>query len=112
MKVIIVALTLLLICCSNPMDSSRLVMYTVTSTCNVADIDYADNNGDTNRLVSETLPWEYTVTMKSGDWAYVEAWIWVGGTLTVSIYVDGDLVAAKTSNGELFCNASTELFIE
>ena len=112
MKSIILTLILLLTCCSNPLDNSRSVRYTVTGTCDVADINYTNATGGTTNLDDETLPWEYTVEMTSGDWAYLAGWCWEGGTITVAIYVDGDKKETETGTGDTYCNAAVGLFID
>jgi hypothetical protein len=96
----------------NLVDNSRTVRYTVTGTCGVADIYRTNETGGTDNLNDESLPWEYMVEMTPGDWVYLGGGGWEGGSITATIYVDGDKKETKTGSGETFCNASVGLFID
>jgi len=109
---ILLASLMLLVGCKSPFDNSRTVRYNVTGDCGVADINYVNATGGTDSIDDEPLPWQKTVEMTSGDWAYVSAWGWEGGTITASIHVDGDLKETETGSGETSCNAGVGLFLD
>ncbi len=86
--------------CSNPFDTSIDVRYEVTGTAESVDITYENLNGGISQVTGLPLPWSITITGNPGDYVYLSAHNkGESGSITVTIYDDGDVFKRATSQG-------------
>jgi len=86
--------------CSNPFDTSIDVRYEVIGTAESVDITYENLNGGISQVTGLPLPWSITITGNSGDYVYLSAHnTGDSGSLTVTIYDNGDVFKRATSEG-------------
>lgn len=91
---------LLFVACSNPLSSSVSVRYKVSGTAESVDITYENADGGTSQLSDEELPWSITFDGNIGDFVYISAQNQgETGTVTVTIYKNGDVYKQSTSEG-------------
>lgn len=89
-----------LLSCSNPFDTSIDVRYEVTGTAESVDITYENLNGGISQVTGMPLSWSITLTADPGDYVYLSAWNrGETGSVTVTIYEDGDVFRRATSEG-------------
>jgi hypothetical protein len=78
-----------------------------------ADMTFQDQSGDTAQQSDQIapIPWSYTLTATPGDFLYVSAQLEAdAGTITCTIYLDGQVVKQSTSEGAYtICQASGKL---
>lgn len=90
----------LLLSCSNPFDYSIDVRYEVTGSADAVDITYENLNGGISQVSDMPLPWSITITGNPGDYVYLSAHnTGDQGSITVTIYDDGDVFRRATSEG-------------
>jgi hypothetical protein len=76
------------------------VEYRVTGTALTVDLTIENSNGGTSQYSDEPLPWSYSYTGRSDDFVYVSAQNQGDtGTVTATIYIDGDVYKTSTSSG-------------
>ena len=86
--------------CDNPLDSSINVKYKVTGTADTVDVTYENSDGGTSQESDVSVPWSYSFTGEPGDFVYISAQNQgQTGTVTVTIYTDGDVFKTSTSEG-------------
>ena len=91
---------LLALSCSNPFDSSIDVRYEVSGTADSVDVTYENLNGGISMVTGMTLPWSITIEGDPGDYVYLSARnLGESGSVTVTIYDDGDVFKRATSEG-------------
>lgn len=93
-------LVLASVACDNPLDSSIRVKYEVTGTANTVDVTYENEDGGTSQESDVSVPWSYTFDGEPGDFVYISAQNQgESGSVTVTIYTDGDEFKSSTSEG-------------
>lgn len=91
---------LALLGCDNPLDSSIDVKYKVTGTAETVDVTYENSSGGVSQESDVEVPWSYSFTGEPGDFVYISAQNQgQTGTVTVTIYRDGDVFKTSTSEG-------------
>ena len=91
---------LAMIGCDNPLDSSIDVKYEVSGTASTVDVTYENSDGGTSQESDVEVPWSYSFTGHPGDFVYISAQNQgQTGTVTVTIYNDGDVFKTSTSEG-------------
>lgn len=103
-------LLILTACTKDPFSPSVTVEYKVTGTAETVDIDYIDANGKLAIINNVELPWSLTFTADKGDAVFLSAQRTDDtGTVTVTIYSDGDVLAEDTSTGSAAAEAEGTL---
>lgn len=98
--ILIALLVLATASCDNPLDSSIKVKYKVTGTADTVDVTYENADGGTSQESDVDVPWSYSFTGEPGDFVYISAQNQgQTGTVTVTIYTDGDVFKTSTSEG-------------
>ena len=99
--VVLLTISLLLTACTkDPLSPSITVEYKITGTAETVNIDYLDSNGDLGIINGVEIPWELTFSAKHGDSVFLSAKrTGSDGTVTVTIYSDGDVLDEDTSTG-------------
>lgn len=86
--------------CDNPFDPSIDVKYKVTGTAATVDVTYENSSGGVSQESDVEVPWSYSFTGDPGDFVYISAQNQgQTGTVTVTIYRDGDVFKTSTSEG-------------
>jgi len=86
--------------CSNPFDASISVRYEVTGSAGSVDISFDNGEGGISQMANVSLPWSYTLSADPGDYVYLYAKNREEtGTVTVTIYSDGEVFKRATSQG-------------
>ncbi len=102
-SIVVVLLTIFLLltaCTKDPLSPSLTVEYKITGTAETVNIDYLDSNGDLVIINGVEIPWELTFSANSGDQVYLSAKrTGSDGTVTVTIYSDGNVLDEDTSTG-------------
>jgi hypothetical protein len=76
------------------------VKYSVTGSATKVDITYENEDGGTSQVAGASVPWSYSFTGEKGDFVYISAQNQDStGTVTVTIYRDGDTFKTSTSSG-------------
>ena len=76
------------------------VVYEVTGTATYASVTLNNGEGGTEQYSKVAIPWSYTEKSFSDNFLYVSAQNQGDrGTVTVKIYVDGELFKTSTSSG-------------
>lgn len=100
MKQLVLFVTLLLMACSNPFDSSIAVKYEVTGTAELVNVTYQNNNGGISQVTDASLPWSMTFSGNPEDYVYLSAQNQEEtGSITVTIYKNNDVFKSATSTG-------------
>lgn len=77
------------------------IVYEITGSAKSADVTLSNSTGGTEQFGNVTIPWSYTDKSFSGRFLYISAQNkGEYGTVTVSIYMDGQLFKTSTSSGE------------
>ena len=64
-------------------------------------IDYFDSNGDLAILTNVSSPWEISYSANNGDEVHLFAQrVGDSGTVSVTIYTDGEVLDEETSSGQ------------
>lgn len=90
--------------------TTHAVRYQVSGVSK-ASLTYSNQGGDTEQASDATLPWSYDFTAESGAFLYISAQnSGASGSITCTIYVDGQDVKHSTSTGGYsICQASGTL---
>ncbi|MBL7087099.1 MAG: hypothetical protein ISS28_08435 [Candidatus Cloacimonetes bacterium] len=81
-------------------DTSIDVEYKVTGTASRVDVTYENEGGGTSQESNVSVPWTYSFTGEPGDFVYISAQNQgQSGSVTVTIYTDGDKFKTSTSSG-------------
>ena len=81
-------------------DTSIDVEYKVTGTASEVDVTYENEDGGTSQQSNVSVPWSYSFTGDPGDFVYISAQNQgESGSVTVTIYTDGDKFKSSTSSG-------------
>jgi len=81
-------------------DTSIDVEYKVTGTASRVDVTYENEDGGTSQEGNVSVPWTYSFTGDPGDFVYISAQNQgQSGSVTVTIYTDGDNFKTSTSSG-------------
>lgn len=92
--------------CENPFGGSIEVEYEVTGSAYTVDVTYENSGGSTSREYGVGVPWSYRFNADPGDEVYISAQnTGLYGTVTVAIYLDGEIFEAETSEGA-YCTAT------
>ena len=92
--------------CENPFGGSIEVEYEVTGSAYSVDVTYENSGGTTSREYGVGVPWSYRFSADPGDYVYISAQnTGTYGTVTVAIYLDGEIYEAETSEGA-YCVAT------
>ena len=92
--------------CDNPFGGSIDVEYEVTGSAYSVDVTYENSGGTTSREYGVGVPWSYRFSADPGDYVYISAQnTGTYGTVTVAIYLDGEIYEAETSEGA-YCVAT------
>ena len=84
-----------------PASTSGPVTYQITGTANHVFVTYQNSSGGTSQTGS-TLPFNYALTAKTGDFLYLSAQIDTNpdpGNMTVSILKSGAVIQTGTATG-------------
>ena len=101
-----VVTTLAIAGCENPFGGSIDVEYEVTGSAYTVDVTYENSGGSTSREYAVGVPWSYRFSADPGDEVYISAQnTGLYGTVTVAIYLDGEIFEAETSEGA-YCTAT------
>lgn len=101
----ILVLTLFIIAClfsCDAFETSANFKYTVTGTAKTASVTYENADGGTSQESNIALPWEYSFSLDKSlyNFLYISARIdRDGGTVTTTIYKDGDVYKISSSSG-------------
>jgi hypothetical protein len=100
------ALVLILCGCENPLGGSVEVEYEVTGSAYSVDVTYENSSGSTSREYGVGVPWSHSFYAEPGDHVRITAQnTGLYGTVTVAIYLDGEIYEAETSEGA-YCTAT------
>ena len=92
--------------CENPFGGSIEVEYEVTGSAYSVDVTYENSGGTTSREYGVGVPWSYRFSADPGDYVYISAQnTGTSGTVTVAIYLDGEIYEAETSE-RAYCVAT------
>ena len=92
-------LLLLLISCKSKNDTHN-VRYSVSGNAPSFDITYQNKDGGTSQVSGASSGWSYNFVGMNGDFVYVSAQNDADhGTVTVTIYVDGNVYKNSNSSG-------------
>lgn len=92
--------------CDNPFGGSIEVEYEVTGSAYSVDVTYENSSGTTSREYGVGVPWSYRFSADPGDYVYISAQnTGTYGTVTVAIYLDGEIYEAETGEGA-YCVAT------
>lgn len=101
--VVVLAVAIIIgVCASvgNELTKDYQVRYEVTGSASTVDITYQNEDGGTSQLSDVTLPWSLAFTGEALDFVYVSAQNQgETGTVTVTIYKDGEQFKTSTSSG-------------
>ncbi len=102
MKLLLFALSLFLILsCSNPFDTSIDVKYEIAGSAERVNITYENGDGGISQLGNVALPWSHTFSAEPNEYVYLYAQsMSESGSITVTIYSNGDVFKRATSEGE------------
>ena len=76
------------------------VEYRVTGTALTVDLTIENEDGGTSQYSDQSLPWSYSYTGRTDNFVYVSAQNQgATGTVTATIYIDGDVFKTSTSSG-------------
>ena len=76
------------------------IVYEITGTATYASVTLNNGGGGTEQYSNVSIPWSYTEKSFSDNFLYVSAQNQGDrGTVTVKIYVDGELFKTSTSSG-------------
>lgn len=76
------------------------IEYRVTGTAGSVSLTYKNEDGGTEQQSGIQPPWTHSFTAAEGDFLYISAQNQTAtGTVTASIYVDGDLWKTASSEG-------------
>ena len=76
------------------------VVYEITGSAHYASVTLSNRTGGTEQYGKVSIPWSYTDKSFSGSFLYISAQnLGEYGTVTVSIYVNGELYKTSTSSG-------------
>ncbi|MCK5785717.1 MAG: hypothetical protein KAH54_04055 [Candidatus Sabulitectum sp.] len=90
----------LVLSCSNPFDTSISVRYEVTGSAETVNITYENGSGGISQLTGISLPWSHKFSADPDDYVYLFAQNQgETGSITVTIYSDGDVFKRATSEG-------------
>ncbi|MGM0628025.1 MAG: MmpS family transport accessory protein [Candidatus Fermentibacterota bacterium] len=82
------------------------VEYEVTGSAYSVDVTYENSGGSTSREYGVGVPWSYRFSADPGDYVYISAQnTGTYGTVTVAIYIDGEIYEAETSE-RAYCTAT------
>ncbi len=84
----------------NELSKDHDVKYEVTGSAQSVDITYQNEDGGTSQVSDASVPWSYTFTGETLNFVYVSAQNnGETGTVTVTIYKDGEQFKSSTSSG-------------
>ncbi|MCD4707723.1 MAG: MmpS family protein [Candidatus Sabulitectum sp.] len=91
---------LLVVACSNPFDTSIRVKYEVVGSAETVNITFENGSGGISQMANVALPWSHSFSADSDDYVYLYAQNQgETGSITVTIYKDGDVFKRATSEG-------------
>lgn len=98
---LLIAFFLLVNCGSNPFGSTMCdVKYKVTGTAATVDVTIENEDGGCSQFSDVSVPWTYSFEREEGEFVYVSAQnCGNSGSVTVTIYKDGDTFKTSTSSG-------------
>lgn len=102
MKIVFLVISLFLVlACSNPFDTSVDVRYEVVGSAESVNITFENAGGGISQMANVALPWSHSFSADPGDYVYLFAQNQgKNGSITVTIYKDGDVFKRATSEGE------------
>ena len=90
----------LAVACSNPFDTSIDIRYEVSGSAQLANVTYENGSGGTSQMTNIALPWSHTFSGEPDEYVYLYAHSQSEtGSITVTIYKDGDVFRRATSEG-------------
>ena len=107
---VLAILILITACTKDPLSTSVTVEYKVTGTAESVNIDYIDSNGKLAIINNVEIPWSLTFSANRGDAVFLSAKrIGDTGTVTVTIYRDGNVLDEDTSTDSAAAEAEGTL---
>lgn len=86
--------------CSNPFDTSIEVRYEVVGSAELVNITFENGSGGISQVANTALPWSHTFSADANEYVYLYAQnMGETGSITVTIYNDGDVFKRATSEG-------------
>ncbi|MCK5133552.1 MAG: hypothetical protein KAR40_15535 [Candidatus Sabulitectum sp.] len=86
--------------CSNPFDTSIDVRYEVVGSAETVNITFENGSGGVSQMADIALPWSHSFSADPDDYVYLYAQNQgESGSITVTIYKDGDVFKRATSEG-------------
>ena len=102
-KIIMTALMVVVFltaCAKDPLSPTVTVEYKVTGTAEAVDLDYIDADGELAILNGVQVPWELSFSADRGRTVLLSAKnTGTTGTVTVTIYVNGNVFDEETVTG-------------
>jgi hypothetical protein len=99
-KLLFLLFVSLMVACSNPFDTSVEVRYEVTGSAEFVNITFGNGAGGTSQVTHVTLPWSHSFSADPDDYVYLFVKnLCETGTITLTIYSDGDVFKRATSEG-------------
>ncbi len=91
----------LVLACSNPFDTSIDIRYEVSGSAELVNVTYENGSGGISQITNVALPWSHNFSSEPGEYVYLYAQNQgETGSITVTIYKDGEVFRRATSEGE------------
>lgn len=98
--VAVIIVVLMAVCVGGTSTSKATVEYQVTGTALAVDVTFTNATGGTEQLSDVSVPWTYTISNYTYSYVSILAQNkGATGSVTVNIYVNGDLFRTATSSG-------------